>query len=78
MRVWSCHALDGISSLFWESTARTSHLSTTVKSDAGGVVSASQCIVLPLVTALRRFVQVEVAGWLSHVSHVKKCSGVND
>ena len=70
--VWSCRALRGISSLYWESTARMSHLSITVESDAGGVVSANQCIVLPIATAFRRYVQVEVAGWLSHVSHVKK------
>ena len=35
-------------------------------------IYASQSIVLPLVTAFRRYVQVEVAGWLSHVSHAKK------
>ena len=34
------------------------HLSTTVASDAGGAVSASPCIVLPLVTAFRRYVTV--------------------
>ena len=49
-----------------------SHLSTTVESDAGGVVSASQCIVLPFATKSQRYVQVEVAGWLSHVSHAKE------
>ena len=51
-------------------------LSTTVESDAGGVVSASQCIGLPIATAFRRYVQVEVAGWLSHVSHVKKIASL--
>ena len=52
----------GISLLFRESTARTSRLLTTVQSDAGVVVSASRSIVLPLVKALRRVVQVEATG----------------
>ena len=48
------------------------HMLTAVKSDAGVVVSASQHIVLHPLTALRRFAQVAVAGWISHVSRVNK------